>query len=279
MTTPQESPLCFASPKRKRDSDDSLRSSPSFSPTISRVNTNPEEFPFPNTDDGGDIANNGSPRSAVATRLHSLDLQEPVIRQLDFLNNGGRARKRFAQMGNGEQVADAAHTDGAPSERCDDIVAGVSATEADFSLSSMDEDTAGENSRLKGDKGLSTIKDKPQARRHSPPFDGDPRENPLTWHDSEITGHDPSDPNDDGYGINGIGFKPTPAIAWARSQRRKQQVAEYKSRESKEARQRRSQRRKADGQELGFTISKINFDPSEAKMAKKELRVRFDDAD
>ncbi|KAL9111001.1 MAG: hypothetical protein Q9187_007984 [Circinaria calcarea] len=44
-------------------------------------------------------------------------------------------------------------------------------------------------------------------------------------------------------GVNGIGYRPTPAMAYARAQRRKQQVAEWKSREAREARQRRSERR------------------------------------
>ncbi|RMD43041.1 hypothetical protein DV735_g2093, partial [Chaetothyriales sp. CBS 134920] len=70
------------------------------------------------------------------------------------------------------------------------------------------------------------------------------RQSDHFWHESEITGHDPNDPDDDGYGINGIGFKPTSAIAYARTQKRRQQVAEYRSREAKEARQRRSERRR-----------------------------------
>jgi hypothetical protein len=72
----------------------------------------------------------------------------------------------------------------------------------------------------------------------------DPDRAALTWHDDEITGHDPSDPEDDGEGINGIGFKPTPAEARARAERRRQQMAEYKSREMKEARAKRSERRR-----------------------------------
>lgn len=69
----------------------------------------------------------------------------------------------------------------------------------------------------------------------------------LTWQDSEITGHlvDPlTDPDDDGTGINGIGFKPTPALAYARSQKRRQQLNEWKLRETREARARRSERRR-----------------------------------
>ncbi|KAF2752016.1 hypothetical protein M011DRAFT_473298 [Sporormia fimetaria CBS 119925] len=69
----------------------------------------------------------------------------------------------------------------------------------------------------------------------------------LTWQDSEITGHlaDPStEPDDDGTGINGIGFKPTPAIAYARAQKRRQQLIEWRARETREARAKRSERRR-----------------------------------
>lgn len=69
----------------------------------------------------------------------------------------------------------------------------------------------------------------------------------LTWQDSEITGHlaDPAkDPDDDGTGLNGIGFRPTPAMAYARAQRRRQQVLDWKAREAREARAKRSERRR-----------------------------------
>lgn len=67
----------------------------------------------------------------------------------------------------------------------------------------------------------------------------------LTWQDDEITGHE-LDPGgeDDGEGINGIGFRSTPAIAYARQQRRRQQVNEWKAREARDARQRRIERRR-----------------------------------
>ena len=68
----------------------------------------------------------------------------------------------------------------------------------------------------------------------------------LTWQDDEITGHltgPANDPDDDGTGLNGIGFKPTPAIAYHRAQRRRQQLSEWKARETREARAKRSQRR------------------------------------
>lgn len=67
----------------------------------------------------------------------------------------------------------------------------------------------------------------------------------MTWQENEITIYDPDDSDDDGTGINGIGFKPTAAVAYARDVRRKQQLAEYRKREEREARARRSQRRRA----------------------------------
>lgn len=82
----------------------------------------------------------------------------------------------------------------------------------------------------------------PRQRKRSPT----PPPSTLTWQDNEITGHlvDPAtDPDDDGTGINGIGFKPTPAMAYARSQKRRQQLNEWRLRETREARARRSERR------------------------------------
>lgn len=69
----------------------------------------------------------------------------------------------------------------------------------------------------------------------------------LTWLPSEITGHDPTDPDDDGEGINGIGFKPTAAQAYQRMERRRQQMADYKMRETREARAKRGARRRESG--------------------------------
>ncbi|KIX02212.1 uncharacterized protein Z518_08151 [Rhinocladiella mackenziei CBS 650.93] len=105
-------------------------------------------------------------------------------------------------------------------------------------------------------------------RSKSPPLDGEISD--RFWHGSEITGHIPDDPNDDGYGINGIGFRPTAAIAWSRSQRRKQQLTEYKSREAREARQQRSERRKR-------LISESDGVPSAESLPRKSVRVHFED--
>lgn len=64
------------------------------------------------------------------------------------------------------------------------------------------------------------------------------------WNDDEITGHLGMDPDDDGYGINGIGFRPTAAMAAARSLKRRRQVDEWKTRELREERRRRAEGRR-----------------------------------
>jgi hypothetical protein len=65
-----------------------------------------------------------------------------------------------------------------------------------------------------------------------------------TWQEAEITGYTMSDPDDDGEGINGVGFRPTAAMAQVRAEKRRAQVLEYKNREAREARARRSERRR-----------------------------------
>ncbi|KAK0612748.1 Synapse-associated protein of 47 kDa [Lasiodiplodia hormozganensis] len=67
----------------------------------------------------------------------------------------------------------------------------------------------------------------------------------LTWQDSEITGHEiDREQDDDGYGINGLGFRPTHAVAQHRALKRRQQILEWRAREAREARQKRSERRR-----------------------------------
>ncbi|KAG6035969.1 hypothetical protein E4U41_005855 [Claviceps citrina] len=79
----------------------------------------------------------------------------------------------------------------------------------------------------------------------------DPIRAALTWHEDEITVYDPDDADDDGFGVNGIGFKPTPALAQSRAMRRRQQMADYRKREEGEARTKRTQRRRGDEPLLG----------------------------
>lgn len=90
----------------------------------------------------------------------------------------------------------------------------------------------------------------------------------LTWREDEITIYDPEDEDDDGIGINGVGFKPTPALAHARVMKRRQQLAEYRKREESEARTKRSQRRR------GARPSTPSPEQSQARR-----KVRFTDGD
>lgn len=108
---------------------------------------------------------------------------------------------------------------------------------------------------------------KNRKQRLSPPLTDASSEDSLTWHDNEITGHEPTDPTDDGYGINGVGFKPTAAMAWARSQKRQKQVAEWKTREARDAREKRRARRNEDialekihGVHQGAIQKRVKFD-------------------
>jgi hypothetical protein len=114
-----------------------------------------------------------------------------------------------------------------------------------------------------GAHNRSSSQPRPSKKSLSPP------PSTLTWRDSEITGHlaDPStDPDDDGTGLNGIGFKPTPAIAYARSQKRRQQLNEWKARETREARAKRHDRRRRG---VGGTASREAT--VEREMPSKEI--------
>ena len=106
---------------------------------------------------------------------------------------------------------------------------------------------------------------------HNPPS---PVTSALWWEEAEITGHDPTDPTDDGYGINGIGFIPTPAMERARIELRKRQIAAWKVREAKEARQARSDKRRRDDGLKG-QAHLLGGSNDESKQAKK---VRFVEA-
>lgn len=95
----------------------------------------------------------------------------------------------------------------------------------------------------------------------------DPVRAELTWHEDEITVYDSEDKDDDGTGLNGIGFKPTAAVAHARAQKRRQQLQEYKKREERDDRARRNQRRR---EQLGDK-------PAPVRRTHSLLRVHFSD--
>lgn len=94
----------------------------------------------------------------------------------------------------------------------------------------------------------------------------------LTWREDEITIYDPEDPEDDGEGINGVGFKPTHALNQARIMKRKQQMAEYRKREEGEARAKRSQRRRKEERKAASSVET----PGRKVQFNEEQNVAYD---
>jgi hypothetical protein len=258
----------YRSPKRKRTSD-STQYSPIVSPTLTRIATNLQEFPFARTNavsDPVDRTGDGSPRTCVAVQLHGLDLQQ------DAMGDVRHTSKRLAPMSteNGDQPAEYQHP-GVRGHRTNFEPSAPPQAQGSAEQSTTNSfQHPGAAFTFEAGELPSVNAGQPQMHRRSPPLDGNPEDNPMTWQLSEITGHDPNDPNDDGYGVNGIGHKPTPVQAWARSQRRRQQLAEYKSREAREARQRRSERRRMESRDVS-----PDDEPGNAK--RKAIRVRFED--
>ncbi|KAG6034207.1 hypothetical protein E4U40_004249 [Claviceps sp. LM458 group G5] len=100
----------------------------------------------------------------------------------------------------------------------------------------------------------------------------DPIRAALTWHEDEITIYDPNDADDDGTGVNGIGFKPTPALEHSRIMRRREQMAAYRKREECEARAKRTQRRRGEEPlsarpKKGLPARRVRFAHPEGKHA------------
>jgi hypothetical protein len=232
----------FSSPKRKR-ADEVPQIQTSIVPRFPQIH--------PAEPEAGDE----SPRAYVAGRFQTLNLEHPDLSQHVGLEI--RESKRIAQssMEPFHGTANQAPHLHEHSKR-----------DPEHPASTRTADTT--PSFLEHPNTLAPPRDASK-RPKSPSLSGEKSD--QYWHESEITGHDPTDPNDDGYGINGIGFKPTPAIAWARSQKRKQQLSDYRSREAREARQKRSERRRG-GSGSGET-SKTLLDAGD--MGK--TRVRFED--
>ncbi|KAL5120348.1 hypothetical protein ACEQ8H_001638 [Pleosporales sp. CAS-2024a] len=110
----------------------------------------------------------------------------------------------------------------------------------------------------------------PRSLSPSPP----PPPSALTWQDSEITGHlvDPTtDPEDDGTGLNGIGFKPTAAIAYARSQKRRQQLNDWRARETREARAKRHDRRRRGAASREATVER-ELSPKKIELSRRTVK-------
>lgn len=271
----------YSSPKRKRDAAEptgSLSSSLPFTPSL---NT---DLPVHSTsEDEGILPGDGSPRTAVAGRFQNLHIQTADLR-LDFKgwSDGEVSQKKSRLMEQDHDEADhsgnamAVHGSSTPRpqagsgtvEPLEPAATGdvqeIATVEPPIlphpSPEPIQDPSPNPSS---SSKQPAQAKNQSSAPRSPPPTDS------LTWQDSEITGHAPTDPLDDGYGINGIGFRPTPAVAYARAQKRTRQIQDWKTREAREARQRRSERRRGIGH--GAT------EGEELRDSDQRRRVRFYD--
>ncbi|KAI9822487.1 MAG: hypothetical protein M1827_000206 [Pycnora praestabilis] len=251
----------YTSPKRKRDASEMIAASPEVSHSDSRLNTDMSSFSIPALPDSH-ASGEGSPRTVVASQLEDLKLKVGDVGDIGFgtFNVGNTHTKRFrlddtwgAHEANVEHNGKIRDTE-SQKPGVDSSTAILQGLGPSFDLGRSQvafQPKFGNTTQL----SIGSMQpSRPKARRKSPPPPAftvtHPELDSLTWHENEITGHDPNDPEDTGEGLNGIGFKPTPAMAYNRSQHRKQQIMEWKNREARDARQKRSERRRG-GAKLG----------------------------
>lgn len=242
----------YFSPKRKRESSESDYYSPSASPisTVSIVSLQETSFREEEEEEVG----RHSPRAAVAGRFGELAIRGERLINLGR-PNGDTPREPSIPPEQGigdtdkpESMPGAWPADNEASKVPDYETAPDMPTPYKNDTPTVPIVSPSKRKPLQLRKQLEpSPPSKSRKQRLSPPLAEVSKEDPFTWHDHEITGHDPTDPTDDGYGINGVGFRPTAAIAWARSQKRQKQVAEWKTREAREAREKRRQRRHESG--------------------------------
>ncbi|KAH8693016.1 hypothetical protein BGW36DRAFT_32123 [Talaromyces proteolyticus] len=253
------------SPKRKRDAAEKDHYSPPSSPTSSISVASLQEARLIEAEDIG----RHSPRTVVASRMKELAIRESSL-NLDMNRSNLTARIQQSAPNEGQDTS--TETVEQP------LSSSIEEVDREYDVSSKEVDeqkvedlptqATCQLERVPSRKKVKPVPASSRTRKKasSPPVENVPL-NPLTWSDCEITGHSPTDPTDDGYGINGIGFKPTPAIAWARSQQRQKQVAEWKHREDREAREKRRERREgmvpdASNETAGAAQKKVKFNLS-----------------
>ncbi|KAF2177927.1 hypothetical protein K469DRAFT_754875 [Zopfia rhizophila CBS 207.26] len=238
------------SPKRKRDPPPHV---PLLNTTLRTASTPPRASPVPS---GAD-----SPRNIVADQLRDLKIQAIPMSPLTPTDDVIRKRPKLDTV-----LQDIGGLGDLKSEAEDKIVVSreverereipetpqLHASPQAGPRISQDLSTIPISLSFTSESSISQLLKQMEKKKHSTKSkqrkkSPSPPPSSLTWQDTEITGHlvDPStDPDDDGTGLNGIGFKPTPALAYARAQRRRQQVLEWRAREAREARAKRSERRR-----------------------------------
>lgn len=267
--------LAYPSPKRKRDQPPPI---PLLNTALRSASTPPRGSPAPSS--GAD-----SPRNAVADQLRGMTLiatsaipMSPLTPTDDVIRKKPKLTETKVDSGTSSDQPDTEkHIDSWKNGTKFDTVAVPHESDpkreipetpqsqprmltdiASFAQPTAFVSSPGPTTVQTSIKTTQKSRTQNRSSSHPRPLNRSPSPPPsaLTWHDSEITGHlaDPStDPDDDGTGLNGIGFKPTPAIAYARSQKRRQQLNEWKARETREARAKRHDRRRRG---IGGTASR-----------------------
>jgi len=270
------------SPKRKRSDSESLPLASSiFAPSLTLPPVTLERsglplqpplsnLPQPTTPEvGNEGLGKSSPRTVIATKFEGLALR-----------GSSEAAGALSTMHLGQTERDLKRVKTAEGSARDQMKLDDEATTREYALTVMvsplsfnmrDETEPVHSSQVPAQfqHARKTSLPPRQVSRKSPPLasSSDIDFFDLTWQDSEITGHLALDPDDDLTGLNGIGFKPTPQIAYARAQARRKQVTEWKNREAREARARR-----AEGRRRGMVARNEAARESEGKA---ERVVRF----
>lgn len=239
----------FISPKRKRDSMD-IDSNTESSRNHARVRTDSLP-PLPFEDDR---AGNGSPRTVVSGQFSALNIHESPKQKVPHSRPQAHQAVQTSEEDTITIQSPQIHEPRAnPIQQSILIASSTTQTPStDFEIPESPTTSpppkpphpAKPPTRIRSPPPINlSSSDPPPLFTSGPTVDS--KGNPTLINSSDVT----EGTYDDLTGVNGIGYRPTPAVAWARAQRRKQQVAEWKKREAREARQRRSERR--SGGDLG----------------------------
>ena len=252
------------SPKRKRDASDA-----SMDVELSFIHGKTGDIPSRTSSDSVLVGSN-SPRTSMAGHMQRLDLQEiSCLPELDF----GRPVASQRSLGQAQGFEpDVPLLNYPQSEQFTRPSSSYGPSQPTLNLSDPihSSNHVLDSSERPCQNTFASISPPPPAKK-SPSKSPPPPSLALWWSDTEITGHnlDPSDPTDDGEGINGVGFLPTPATAYARAERRRRQVKEWKEREGREARAKRGEKRRKKN------VEQLIASEDTTKTERSGRKVRF----
>lgn len=189
------------------------------------------QYNSPTVSDRGDLPDvSDSPRAHVARRFNSLSLRQ------------GRPESPSPS-----KRIRLTNTSAASSAEDYDATIMPASSSQDPGSYAFEEEPVQDLTNQPNDSSVRMLDGTRLKRMRSPPVPDDAGFTP-TWRQTEITGHHiDTAAGDDGEGINGVGFLPTPQTVYARQQKRKQQIRDWKAREAREERQRRHDRRQKAG--------------------------------